>query len=265
MRTIRLMVGLFKFFKNQRQSRPKWPVEISAPTDTRMYAIGDIHGRLDLLEKLHERIREDAAHARAPRNLIIYLGDYIDRGLESRGVLDILAGQPLGDFECVHLKGNHEAMLLDFLEDSSVGPKWMPIGGNATLLSYGVDMQGGGGRPDFGLIQEDLLKKLPPEHLTFLQTLSIRHVEGDYYFVHAGVRPGRPLADQEERDLIWIREPFLSSTEWHGKMVVHGHSIEWEPQVCENRIGIDTAAYASGRLTCIVLSERERSFIFAEA
>jgi serine/threonine protein phosphatase 1 len=259
------MVGLFKLFKNKRQSRSQSPVQNSPPADTRIYAIGDIHGRLDLLEKLHQRIAEDAAVARAPRNLIVYLGDYVDRGLDSRGVLDRLSGSDRKGFETVHLKGNHEAMLLEFLEDSSVGPKWMPIGGKATLLSYGVDARGGGARPDFELIQEDLLAKLPPEHLTFLQSLATQHVEGDYYFVHAGVRPGRPLADQVERDLIWIREPFLSSTEWHGKMIVHGHSIEWEPQVCENRIGIDTAAYASGRLTCLVLSENNRTFLFADA
>jgi diadenosine tetraphosphatase ApaH/serine/threonine PP2A family protein phosphatase len=259
------MKGLLKLFQKQRPTRPQSPARINAPDDTRIYAIGDIHGRLDLLDKLHASIGIDAAAAHAPRNLIVYLGDYIDRGLDSRGVLDRLISPPLQNFETVHLRGNHEAMMLEFLEDAGVGPKWMPIGGNATLLSYGVDMRGGGRGADFELIQEDLRAKLPPDHLAFLQSLVLRHVEGDYYFVHAGVRPGRPLANQTERDLIWIREPFLSSTEWHGKMVVHGHSIEWEPQVFENRIGIDTAAYASGRLTCLVLWKGERTFIFADA
>lgn len=260
------MQRLFKLFKKQGQSRPQAPTRINAPADIRIYAIGDIHGRLDLLDKLHERICADARAAGAPRNLIIYLGDYIDRGLESRGVLDRLAGPPPENFDVVYLKGNHEAMMLDFLEDIGVGPKWMPIGGNATLMSYGVEMRGGGPRSaDFETIQEDLLSKLPPDHLTFLRSLPLMHTEGDYQFVHAGVRPGRPLANQTERDLIWIREPFLSSTDWHGKMIVHGHSIEWEPEVFHNRIGIDTAAYASGRLTCLVLSGTERNFIFAEA
>ena len=260
------MKGLFKLFKKQRHLPRQEPVQVNAPADTRIYAIGDIHGRLDLLDKLHERIAQDAKAARAPRNLVIYLGDYIDRGLESRGVLDRLASPPLQNFETVHLKGNHEAIMLEFLEDISVGPKWMPIGGNATLLSYGVEIRRGGTRPaDFAQIQDELNKKLPPEHLAFLQSLELQHVEADYYFVHAGVRPGRPLANQVERDLIWIREPFLSSSEWHGKIVVHGHSIEWEPQVFANRIGIDTAAYASGRLTCLVLWKDEKTFIFADA
>jgi serine/threonine protein phosphatase 1 len=257
---------LLKLFKKRRHSQQPEPVQINAPADTRIYAIGDIHGRLDLLDKLHDRIAQDAEAAGAARNLIIYLGDYIYRGLESRGVLDRLAGPPLPDFEAVHLMGNHEAIMLEFLEDPSLGPKWMPIGGNATLLSYGVEMRGSSPRSaDFALIQEELNDKLPPEHLAFLQSLALRHVEADYYFVHAGVRPGRPLANQVERDLIWIREPFLSSSEWHGKMVVHGHSIEWEPQVFGNRIGIDTAAYASGRLTCLVLWKGERTFLFADA
>jgi serine/threonine protein phosphatase 1 len=242
------------------------PAEIAVPSDTRVYAIGDIHGRLDLLEKLHATIREDAKTAKAPRNVIVYLGDYVDRGLDSRGVIDRLINTPLRKFETVHLKGNHEAMMLDFLEDSSIGPKWMPIGGNATLLSYGVELLMGSITPaDFERIRQDLERKMPPEHPAFLGSLKPRHVEGDYYFVHAGVRPGRPLAQQVERDLIWIREPFLSSSAWHDKMIVHGHSIEWQPEVFENRIGIDTAAYASGRLTCLVLWEREKAFLFAEA
>jgi serine/threonine protein phosphatase 1 len=258
-------LSLFQFLKKRKSTRSQAPETIAAPTDTRIYAIGDVHGRLDLLEKLHARIAEDAAAAGAPRNLVIYLGDYIDRGLDSRGVIDRLAASTQGDFEAVHLRGNHETIMLEFLEDASIGPKWMPIGGNATLLSYGVEMRGGGGRADFDQIQEDLQAKLPPEHLDFLRSLALHHVEGDYYFVHAGVRPGKSLGNQVERDLIWIREPFLSSADWHGKMIVHGHSIEWEPQVFENRIGIDTAAYASGRLTCLVLWKGERTFLFADA
>jgi len=219
-----------------------------------------------LLEALHRAIEEDAEKAKAPRNVVVHLGDYVDRGLDSRGVVDHLINAPLRGFEIVCLKGNHEAMMLEFLEDSSVGPKWMAVGGNATLLSYGVDIPGGiTTHADLDAAQKDLARKLPLQHLAFLTSLKLQHSEGEYQFVHAGVRPGRALAEQTERDLIWIREPFLNSREWHGKMVVHGHSIEWEPQVLKNRIGIDTAAYASGRLTCLVLWEGEWTFIVAEA
>ncbi|MDH3233100.1 MAG: serine/threonine protein phosphatase [Alphaproteobacteria bacterium] len=257
---------MFDFLKLNRPSRPKAPAEISVPAGTRVYAIGDIHGRLDLLERLHATIREDAAAAQSPRNLVVYLGDYVDRGLNSRDVIDQLIEGPLGDFETICLKGNHEAMMLEFLDDSSIGPSWMAIGGNATLLSYGVTMPGGIATPaGYDQIQEDLKSKLPATHVEFLTSLRPQHSEGDYHFVHAGVRPGRPLANQVERDLIWIREPFLSSDAWHGKMVVHGHSIEWDPEIFENRIGIDTAAYASGRLTCLVLWGKERAFLMAEA
>lgn len=232
----------------------------------RVYAIGDIHGRLDLLDALHAQITADAATAPEPRKVIVYLGDYVDRGLESKAVLErIIKGHPAG-FEKVHLKGNHEAIMLEFLEDSSTAKKWLAIGGNATLLSYGVDVPSGlRSEAEFENVQLELLSKLPPAHLAFLESLELSHTIGDYQFVHAGVRPGRSLYRQVERDLIWIREPFLSSPTWHGKVIVHGHSTEWEPEVYDNRIGIDTAAYASGRLTCLVLWNAERAFLFAEA
>jgi len=235
------------------------------PAGVRVYAIGDIHGRLDLLDALHKQIIADAATAEAQRNVIVYLGDYVDRGLDSKTVLERMVNDHPPGFEKVHLKGNHEAIMLDFLEDSSIGKKWLAIGGNATLLSYGVKQPSGRGTAEeFENVQEDLMSKLPPAHLAFLESLKLTHTIGDYQFVHAGVRPGRSLSRQVERDLIWIREPFLSSPTWHGKVIVHGHSTEWEPDVYDNRIGIDTAAYASGRLTSLVLWDEERGFLFAE-
>jgi len=257
---------LLNFLGKLRKPRQSKPAELGVPPDLRLYAIGDIHGRVDLLDTLHEQIVADAAAANARENVIVYLGDYVDRGLGSKAVLERLVNGHPPRFSKVHLKGNHEAIMLDFLEDSSNGAKWLAIGGNATLLSYGVEAPSGrGSLAEYDKAQGELKEKLPVEHLAFLEGLELSYTVGDYQFVHAGVRPGTPLDRQSDRDLIWIREPFLSSPDWHGKVIVHGHSTEWEPEVYENRIGIDTAAYASGRLTSLVLWDTERAFLFAEA
>ena len=250
-----------KFFSLSRREKPKPKV----PQGSRVYVIGDIHGRADLLEVLHLLVQEDAAQNPAERRVIIYLGDYIDRGLNAREVIAMLLGPPPEGFERVCLKGNHEAMMLDFLDDAAAGPGWMELGGKATLLSYAVGIEG-----SFTAVEEmvkaqaQLLKKMPPAHLEFLGQLRLTHVEGDYLFVHAGIRPGVAIDEQVEQDLLWIREPFLSSTAEHGKVVVHGHTIAGgKPDVTERRIGIDTAAYATGVLTCLVLSGEEREFVVA--
>jgi serine/threonine protein phosphatase 1 len=219
--------------------------------DLRLYAIGDIHGRADLLRRLHDMIRDDAAGAPEARRRVVYLGDYIDRGPQTREVLDLLVDEPLAGFERVYLKGNHEDALLRFLEDVSIGPAWLGFGGAATLLSYGVTPPG----EDIGEpTREAFAAAFPDRHRAFLQQLATTHAEGDFFFAHAGVRPGVPLAHQSEDDLLWIREPFLYSTADFGKIVVHGHSISFSPELRHNRIGIDTGAFATGRLTCLVLS-----------
>lgn len=227
-----------------------------------IYAIGDIHGRADLLEALHRAILDDAVRRPAPRKVIVYIGDYVDRGEESRRVLDILLdGQPAG-FNHIHLRGNHEDSLLQFLADPTVGPHWVQFGGDATLYSYGV-------RPpprqapvgEFERARQQFTEALPARHRQFLEDLRHTHVEGDYFFAHAGVRPGIPLIGQRPADLLWIRDDFLRSEVSHGKVVIHGHSIRPEPDVRWNRIGIDTGAFASGRLTCLVLEGAERAFL----
>ena len=233
-----------------------------APPGTRVYAIGDIHGRLDLLTLLHRMIEEDAAGSDDERKALIYLGDYVDRGSSSRQVIDYLLGDPLPDFETVFLTGNHESMMLSFLDDTSIGPMWMINGGDATLLSYGVgEMQGDTIEQRDLKIQSALKQQLPHAHVEFLRTLRLYHVEGDYLFFHAGVAPGRPLEEQEARDLLWIREAFIRSTADHGKCVVHGHTIVAKPDVRQNRIGIDTGAYFSNTLTCLVLDGDEQRFL----
>jgi serine/threonine protein phosphatase 1 len=251
---------LSRLFGTRRRHQEGAAPEV--PSGSRIYAIGDVHGRAELLRHLHHLVHEDAYRHQAPRNVVVYLGDYIDRGDESRGVIDLLLGEPLPGFEHVHLKGNHEASLLQFLDDLAIGPSWMLYGGAATLYSYGV-------RPpepmtDTGELmraQRELAARLPDAHRAFLGALPLVHVEGDYLFVHAGIRPGVPLDRQTPEDLMWIREEFLESDADYGKIVVHGHTITEEPEVRRNRIGIDTGAFASGRLTCLALAGTDWSFL----
>ena len=249
---------LFSFSRREKHT-PK------VPEGSRVYVIGDIHGRDDLLEILHDLVLEDAQRNPADRRVLIHLGDYVDRGLNTKEVIDRLLSPPPDGFERVCLKGNHEAMMLDFLDDAAAGPGWMELGGKATLLSYAVGVEGGfTASKGFVKAQAKLHENLPEAHLAFLRQLPLTHVEGDYLFVHAGIRPGVPISDQVEQDLLWIREPFLSSTVEHGKIVVHGHTIAGgKPDVTERRIGIDTAAYATGALTCLVLTGEERGFVVA--
>ena len=233
------------------------------PDSTRVYAVGDIHGRADLLAEMHQAIRDDrATGAPAERQVLVYLGDYIDRGPQSFEVVDMLINEPLEGFEIVHLKGNHEDFLIRFVADSSLGTAWMINGGSATLVSYKVDIV------DL-LLGERGLKKayrrirqtIPRAHLDFYHRLKLHHAEGGYLFVHAGLRPGVALDDQVETDLLWIRHEFLDCGDPFGHVVVHGHTIEPEPDIHPNRIGIDTGAYASGRLTCLVLEGETSRFL----
>jgi len=253
---------LARFFRSVPARSPVAAV----PAGTRVYAIGDIHGRLDLLRDLHARIRDDAREYPAPRRVLIYVGDYIDRGYESRQTVDYLLGRPLPEFETVHLMGNHERTLLDFLDDASLGPGWLRYGGRETLFSYGIEWDRDlvSGEECLLRIQKELREKLPAAHRQFFSGLKLTHVEGDYLFVHAGVRPGIPVERQTQDDLLWIRDEFLDSDADHGKVVVHGHSITDTPELLPNRIGIDTGAFATGRLTCLVLEGNRQSFISTE-
>ncbi len=233
-----------------------------APENSRLYAVGDIHGRLDLLHRLHRQILDDAKDAQGKRKVIIYVGDYVDRGPDSFGVIDWLINKPLEGFEHHFLRGNHEDMMTGFLETGSGGESWLMNGGRNTMDSYGIglwDMI-----LDFGdleNVRQGLKEALPESHLKFMQGLELHHREGDYLFVHAGIRPGRPLEEQSEHDLLWIRGEFLDSGTDHGFVVVHGHSSRAEPDAHANRIGIDTGAWRSGRLTALVLETASRRFL----
>ena len=241
----------------------------TVPPGTRVYAVGDCHGCLGALRGLRAAIvadttRADAEGPRAERRVVIYLGDYVDRGPDSRGIFDLLIGEPLAGFESVHLLGNHEAFLRGFLDGEDVASVWMMNGGGATLRSYDLDVEALNGPwpgGDARALRDALTSAVPEAHRAFLDGLALSHIEGGYFFAHAGIRPGVPLERQGENELLWIREPFLGSTADHGKVVVHGHSVTREPEVRPNRIGIDTGACYGGKLTALVLEGGQHRFL----
>lgn len=234
----------------------------AVPAGSRIYAVGDVHGRLDLLARLYDLIVADAAAAGARRNVIVHLGDYVDRGPDSRGVIELLMRPPLPNFEHVHLLGNHEDYLLQFLSNAALGPHWCSYGGVETMTSYGVPAPSFAARnADFETARLTLAHKIPATHVAFMRKLKLTHAEGDYFFVHAGVKPGVALAAQQAEDLLWIRDEFLDCDDDFGACVVHGHTIVAAPEERHNRIGIDTGAFATGRLTALVLDDTGRKFI----
>lgn len=236
------------------------------PDSEVIYAIGDIHGRDDLLGRLHNTIEQEiASESKRSSATVVYLGDYIDRGPESRAVIDRLINRPIQNGTPIYLRGNHEDAILRFLDGEIGGETWLTIGGGATAKSYGVALRGEDGEAiSHDLIRRRLIEALPPNHLAFLRALSMTYEAGDYLFVHAGVKPGLAIDEQDPRDLLWIRGEFLNSRRHHGKIVIHGHSSGSEVVVKPNRICVDTTAYATDRLSCLVLEGKQRRFITAE-
>ncbi|MGH7043085.1 MAG: metallophosphoesterase family protein [Acetobacteraceae bacterium] len=223
----------------------------------RVYAVGDIHGCLDRLRALHMAIAADLAERPVARAVLIHVGDLIDRGPDSAGVVDFLAGEPRpgGVAETTTLLGNHEALMLaasDAPEADEAARVWVANGGADALHSWHVPRQ---------TEPKDWSAHLPAAHVAFLRARPLsRRIDG-YLFVHAGIRPGVPIEHQERHDLLWIREPFLSSKADHGVVVVHGHTPRPAPEVRPNRIGIDTGAVMGGTLTCLVLEEDRLGFL----
>lgn len=240
----------------KRKPQVHAPENPSVPDGTIVWAIGDIHGRLDLLVPLVEAIVAEAAASAAERKVVVFLGDYIDRGPDSRGVIKYLADLPKSaGIEWRFLKGNHEETMLEFLADPSVGVKWCEYGGDATLTSYGLKLPQLRHRPqEWAHLSADLDHKLRPAERAFMEALELSLVIGDYFFAHAGARPGIALSEQSERDLMWIRGSFLDSEVEFEKVVVHGHTPTSKVQADQRRIGIDTKAYASGQLTALRLA-----------
>ena len=229
---------------------------------SRIYVIGDIHGRLDLLDTLIGKINADLKSAPTPEPLTVTLGDYIDRGPNSRGVLERLAQNPF-PMPYVALKGNHEELLTTFLDDPSILDKWRRLGGMETLHSYGVPVSKLMVGTGFDEAAARLRAALPEAHLRFVSSLKLSASSSTHFFCHAGIRPGIPLDRQSADDLLWIRQEFLNSKINFGKRVVHGHTPTERPEVLPNRINIDTGAYATGRLTCLVLEGDQHRFLFA--
>ena len=238
------------------------PIKPRTPDGYVVYAIGDLHGRSDLMDRMLIRIDEDAAVRPAECQTLVYLGEYVDRGHDARGVIERLIEGPPEGFEQVCLMGNHESWLLDFLEHAQAGAGWLMNGGVATLASYGVPFSHGGNWMErLEDARAAFAEALPPEHFSFLNNLRYLWRAGDYVFVHAGVRPGVPLGDQDPEDMVWIREEFLDASTDFGAVIIHGHTIRDYPEERANRIGIDTGAFATGCLTCVCLDDEKRHFI----
>jgi len=249
----------------RRKPKASAPAIPRIPQGVVVWAIGDVHGRLDLLKPLVEAITSDAGTGAADRKVVIFLGDYVDRGSDSRGVIRYLVDLPRDvGIEWRFLKGNHEEAMLNFLEDPSAGARWCEYGGDAALRSYGL-------RPPnlthkveaWARVSADLDHKLSPPERTFLEGLELSIAFGDYFFAHAGARPGAPLDRQSAHDLMWVRNSFLDSPVAFEKVVVHGHTPTRTVHVDDRRIGVDTKAYASGVLSAIRLEGPTRAVLQA--
>lgn len=241
-------------------SKPRKPLP-AGPDGSRAYAIGDVHGRLDLLTELLELIRRDNEGRSPGKVYLVFLGDLIDRGPDSRGVLDKLLNAPPAFARNIFLRGNHEEFFLGVLNgDADILQSWLAYGGAECAESYGVTS---------GLIlnasPSEILERIranvPRSHADFLESMADSFQFGDYLFVHAGIRPGVPIEDQVGQDLRWIREGFLEDKTDHGVVVVHGHTIVDQAEEHPNRIAVDTGAYRSGKLTAIGIEGTDRWFI----
>ncbi len=239
--------------------------------NTRIYAVGDIHGRVDLLREIQALILDDAKTASAHgaalggRKILVYLGDYIDRGPSSMEVLDHListdkTNEELG-FESVYLKGNHEDYFLRFMASGELGKAWMNNGGAALLNNFGLELSANSSPEEFVETASLLRRMLSPDHRCFLMGLQTYFEYHEYYFVHAGIRPGVSLQNQRIQDMLWIRDDFMNSNIDFGKIIVHGHTIGDAPEIMANRISIDTGAYLSNRLTCVVIENEHVRFL----
>jgi serine/threonine protein phosphatase 1 len=227
------------------------------PPGERVYAVGDVHGCADRLAALHRLIGADLAARPVARPTVIHLGDYIDRGDDSAGVIERLSRDwPAPGPRVINLMGNHEDMFLTALDSGRTDAvrHWLANGGAPTLASWGVPRRA---EP------RDWPRDIAPAHLAFLRALSPRHVQGGYVFVHAGLRPGVALDQQSREDMLWIREPFLSWTGPLPGVVVHGHTPGRDVVTRGNRIGVDTGAVMGGVLSCVVLEDDRMGFLRA--
>jgi serine/threonine protein phosphatase 1 len=234
--------------------------EPSHPQPRRLYVIGDIHGCAELLDRMICKITNDLAARPVPDSLVVTVGDYVDRGSDSRGVVDRLLGNPFPT-KFIALRGNHEVLLDDFLRNPQTGESWRYVGGIETMESYGISVGQLIRGKQYVSAAHVLAQAIPAAHFNFFASLRSSLSVGRYFICHAGVRPGLSLEQQKEEDLLWIREPFLTSRADFGKIVVHGHTPVALPEVLPNRINVDTGAFMTGRLTCAVLEDDEPRFL----
>lgn len=252
------MLGLFKPKRKNVSSRIE---TAKGPPGKRCYAIGDVHGCLDLLIELLDKIKADNASRPEAETFVVFLGDLIDRGPDSKGVIDLLINHPPEFARCIILRGNHEVALLNGVSgDTGSLQTWLNHGGMQCANSYGVSSSELlGAAPD--AIEAVLIQAIPATHFEFMRQFKDSAKFGDYFFVHAGLRPGLPLDQQRKDDFYWIRDEFLTSEYDFGMVVVHGHSITERAEERSNRIGIDTGAYNSGILTALCIDGAQRNYL----
>jgi serine/threonine protein phosphatase 1 len=237
--------------------------EARGPEGTVVYAVGDVHGRLDLLSRMHAEIVAHRARRKPDDWRIVHLGDYVDRGPDSKGVIEFIRLAAASDRRIVCLAGNHDVGFLDFLAGADPHGIFANYGGAQTALSYGAELDFDS-LAEFAISHRALAQAVPEEHVAFLRSLAYSAEIGDFFFCHAGIRPGVPLAAQDPQDLTWIREEFLFDSRLHPKVVVHGHTPVPEPEVLANRVNVDTGAFATGRLTALVVDGAEKQLLTVE-
>ncbi len=237
--------------------------DAKVPRGTRIYAIGDVHGCVDELDQLLALINNDLDETPVDEHYLIFLGDYVDRGPDSAGVIRRLMKLQKADSNVICLKGNHEDKFLEFLSNPRpLASGFFAYGGIETSQSFGLKAKHlSAPLRDAKKIRDLLLDKIPKSQLKFLTDLELSVSIGDYFFCHAGIRPGIKLKKQDENDLMWIRQEFLTSSKLHPKIIVHGHTPQAEPEMLANRINVDTKCYANGILSCVVLEGCKQRFL----
>src|SRR5690606_2898852 len=234
--------------------------EAAAPAGMRIYAIGDIHGRFDLLTEMHERILEEIERDKPGDWRIIYLGDYVDRGPETRQVLEFLSQTTAAEPRVITLAGNHDTGMVDFLATPSPDGIFARHGGDATARSYGVELAFSPPKI-LRAGHAKLIKAIPAEHVEFLRGLPFSAQFGDLFFCHAGIRPGIPLDQQTDNDLTWIRRECQDFPGLHPKLIIHGHTPRSKPEILPNRVNLDTGAVNTGVLTAMRFEGREKTLL----
>lgn len=236
--------------------------DAAGPAGIVLYAIGDVHGRLDLLEDMHALIAADREARRAKDWRIVHLGDYVDRGPDSKGVIEFLSSGTARDPRIIALAGNHDLGFRDFLTPGEIPGIFLHHGGPETARSYGVELDLSS-QDTLLAGQKALIEAVPESHAAFLRNLEFSVGFGDFFFCHAGIRPGIALEAQNKDDLVWIRNDFLSHAGLHPKVIVHGHTPVPEPQMRDNRVNLDTGAFSTGILTALVVDGADKRLLRA--